>query len=248
MDRRHFDRYDLTETGFTFIPRKDLHLHSELERAWISLAAGWDNLPQDEYSSLVNVSRFRRYDRMLYCSTTGAFKRMPHDVFIQNSTSNRLYGGVARQFAQMHDSSFENQFLRWLIAFDCRQFSDSFGFTAATWVVGIHQIRVSARNGAPGQPTPEGVHQDGSYFVGIHLVRRSNIEGGLSEVYGKNRELIAQIALIEPLDSMIIDDRAVLHRVTGIDAIDENAPAMRDVLILTYDPSGLTRGTDLARM
>ena len=49
-----------------------------------------------------------------------------------------------------------------------------------------------------------------------------------------------RFVLAEPLDSLLVDDRAVFHNVTLFRSVDESHPAFRDVLNLGFIP--LVRG------
>ena len=50
------------------------------------------------------------------------------------------------------------------------------------WHIEVHQFRIEARPGEPGQPTPEGMHRDGVDFVLVLLVRRQNVRSGVTSI------------------------------------------------------------------
>ena len=100
---------------------------------------------------------------------------------------------------------------------------------ATRWIVGVHMVRVVARIGAPGQPTPEGRHRDGHDYVGMHLMGRRDCAGGQSVMFRVGREPV-RLTLVECLDSLIVDDAALTHEVTAIAA--DGGEGVRDTLLV----------------
>jgi hypothetical protein len=99
-----------------------------------------------------------------------------------------------------------------------------------SWEVRIHQIRIVASPEEPGLPAPEGIHQDGTDFLTLHLVRRHNIAGGESTIYDLNRKPIQRFILREALDSMILEDPRIMHGVTPVHPADGRTVGTRDLL------------------
>ena len=102
------------------------------------------------------------------------------------------------------------------------------------WEVRVHQIRIVALPGEPGLPAPEGVHQDGTDFLTLHLVRRHNIVGAETTIFDRDRRPIAHHTMREPLDSFILEDPRVWHGVTPVHAADGRTPGTRDVLGIDF--------------
>jgi hypothetical protein len=96
--------------------------------------------------------------------------------------------------------------------------------------VRIHQIRVVASAKVPGLPAQEGIHQDGTDFLTLHLVRRRNIVGAKTTIYDLNRKPIQSFTLREPLDSLILEDPRIMHGVTPVYPADKRAVGTRDLL------------------
>ena len=94
----------------------------------------------------------------------------------------------------------------------------------------IHQIRIIATPEEPGLPAPEGIHQDGTDFLTLHLVRRRNIGGGETKIYDLHRQLIGNYTMREPLDSLILQDPRIMHGVTPVHSADGRTPGIRDLL------------------
>jgi hypothetical protein len=105
---------------------------------------------------------------------------------------------------------------------------------ADAWHVEVHQFRIDARAGAPGQPTPEGVHRDGVDFVLVLLANRENIVSGTTTVYELEGRPLGSFTLSRPFDAAILDDRRVAHGVTAVAPLDPARPGCRDVLVVTF--------------
>jgi hypothetical protein len=114
------------------------------------------------------------------------------------------------------------------------------------WEVRVHQIRIVASPGESGLPAPEGIHQDGTDFLTLHLVRRHNVVGGESTIYDLGRKPIASYVMREPLDSFILEDPRIMHGVTPVHSADGLTPGVRDLLGVDfiYRP-GLVRPVEL---
>jgi len=102
------------------------------------------------------------------------------------------------------------------------------------WRVEVHQFRIEARPGEPGQPTPEGVHRDGVDYVLVLMIRRTNIAQGTTTIHARDGQLLGSFTLSDPFDAALVDDASVFHGVTAVEAIDPAKPAHRDVLVVTF--------------
>jgi hypothetical protein len=98
----------------------------------------------------------------------------------------------------------------------------------------MHQFRVEAAAGAPGLPTPEGVHHDGVDVVLIAMLARTNLKGGETLVTDEAGAEHARFTLDGLLDLAILDDQRVMHGVTPVEPMDPALPSSRDVLVLTW--------------
>jgi hypothetical protein len=123
--------------------------------------------------------------------------------------------------------------LRELIKFDFCQFSPETAAIQKPWEVGIHEIRIIAKPNESGKPTPEGRHRDGYNFIAMHLMRRQNIVGGVTTLYQEGEKVLQAVTLLDPLDSVYVDDTRVMHDVTPISPANHR-PGIRDMLIVTY--------------
>ena len=108
--------------------------------------------------------------------------------------------------------------------------------------VEAHQFRIEARPGQAGQPTPEGMHQDGVDWVLVLMIGRENIASGTTSIHGLDRTLLGSFTLEAPMDAALLDDHRVFHGVTPVQPLDDARPAHRDVLVLTWRRESLPTG------
>ncbi|MCK0744066.1 2OG-Fe dioxygenase family protein [Chromohalobacter nigrandesensis] len=85
-----------------------------------------------------------------------------------------------------------------------------------------------------GKPTPEGIHRDGVNFVIMAMVGHSNMASGESTIYDLAQDPLESFTLDMPLDLAIVNDEQVFHGVTPITPRDQAAPAVRDMLVVTF--------------
>lgn len=194
-------------------------------------AASWRRLEPDGFMADGGRYRRRRLANFLALPGEPAHVRGLHRPHFQAQAHNRLNGGVDRWFAPVEDEVAANPATQALLGLG-RGVADALR-PGSPWFVEMHQFRIEAAPGAPGHPTPEGVHQDGVDCVLIAMLARRNLRGGETLVTDGAREL-ARFTLDGLLDLAVMDDRRVLHGVTPVEAADPALPSSRDVLVLTW--------------
>jgi hypothetical protein len=227
-------RREIQERGFAWIPRGAWSVSPALESHWHFLADDWHHLEPDRFLAAGAAFRRRRYGRFVWSPAEGCLEPLPHRPYFQPEEENSYAGGVVREFAPLRAETVVNPWLRALVPamFDCLPVPD--GREGATWEVCVHQIRIVATAREPGLPAPEGVHQDGTDFLTLHLVRRHNVQGGVSTIYDLDRRPIASYTLREPLDSLILEDPRVMHGVTPVHPAEGQTEGDRDLLGLDF--------------
>jgi hypothetical protein len=201
---------------------------------WDGFAASWNDLGVDTY--MADGGRYRRRRHAAFSVGEAGMRRKPHQPHYQSRDYNALNGGIARWFDPVTDDIAAHPALRAILALCLEVFS---GCTPAatrpaSWHVELHQFRVETRDGAAGQPTPEGLHRDGVDWVLVLLVARRNVTSGETGIYDAQRQLLGSFTLIDPMEAALVDDDRVYHGVTPVTPIDPAAPAYRDVLVATF--------------
>jgi hypothetical protein len=226
----HDVRRAIMARGFAWLPRAAWSLGLALETHWQRLAEDWDHLEPDRYLQAGAKFRLRRYGRYAWSPADDALAALPHESYFQPEEENAYVGGIVREFAPLRPGSVDNPFLHALVraTFACLPLAAA--RRGATWEVRIHQIRIVTSPGQPGLPAPEGIHQDGTDFLTLHLVRRQNIAGGDTTIYDLKRRPLQSCTLREPLDSLILEDPRVLHGVTPVEPAGGESQGLRDIL------------------
>lgn len=203
--------------------------------ALAAFAGSWERLETDRHMADGGRYRRRRHANFLALPGDARHLRGLHRPHFQSVVHNRLNGGVDRWFAPVEDEVAANPATQALLALG-RGLADSI-FGPAPWFVEMHQFRIEAAAGAPGLPTPEGVHQDGVALVLIAMIARRNLAGGETLVTDLAGSELARFTLDGLLDLCVLDDTRVMHGVTPVTPADPRAPSCRDVLVLTWAPA-----------
>jgi hypothetical protein len=230
----------LRRDGFEFVEasemRRLLQQSGDLGD-WDLFATSWNDLEPDQY--LAQVGRHRRRRHAIYSAVDDGspVTRAPHQAHYQSSNYNVLQGDIERWFAPIAPEVGSSESLRTILQFS----RDLFGRLAPEtrqWHIEVHQFRIEAKPGEPGEPTPEGVHRDGVDYVLVLLVDRSNIASGTTTIHTAEGTLLGSFTLSRALDSALVDDARVFHGVTPVTPLDPEAPSHRDVLVVTFRRSG----------
>jgi len=223
----------LRDPGYAFVTAGDMQTAlassgpiADFER----FAASWNDLTPDQYRS--SGDRRRRY-AVYRIDASGEIDREPHQPHVQKPEYNALFGGLERWFDPVTAAVGDSDTLTTILRF-CDRLFRRCAPGAASWHVEVHQFRIEARAGAPGEPTPEGVHRDGVDFVLVLLVSRDNIVSGTTTVYDLGGHALGSFTLSRPFDAALVDDHRVAHGVTPVAPLDPSHPGYRDVLVVTF--------------
>ena len=220
----------LAVEGFARVPGADMAALLETDaREWQELAHSWNDLGPDLY--MADGGRYRRRRHATFRCRKGVFTRKPHQPHFQSRDYNPLNGDVQRWFDPVKQRVVDNDVTRAIFAFCARTFDPDL---AREWHVEMHQFRIETQEGHVGRPTPEGLHRDGVDWVFVMLVDRQNVREGVTRIGAPNGTPLGEFTLVEPGDTVLIDDRRILHGVTEIHAIDPALPAWRDALVVTF--------------
>jgi len=224
----------VARSGHAFVPgaamRPLLETHGALAD-WERFAQSWAHLPVDRY--LADRGRYRRRRYAVYSlRPSGEIRRQPHQPHYQSRDYNPLYGGIERWFEPIEDQLDLGDSLPTVLRF-AAGFFGRLAPQVARWHAEVHQFRIEAHPEAPGQPTPEGVHRDGVDYVLVLMVRRHNIDAGVTSIHAPDGTSLGSFTLADPCDAALIDDARVYHGVTPVVPLDATRPAHRDVLVVT---------------
>ena len=227
---------ELARKGYAV--REQAAMRRWLEPGWEAFAQSWNGLAEDRY--MADGGRYRRRRFAVFRVERGTIVRLPHQPHFQALTYNRLNGGVARWFAPVSDAIATHPITRRILGEAAALFDTALPSGGASWHVEMHQFRIAARQDAAGLPTPEGVHRDGVDGVVVMLVGRSNVASGITEIFDPHGGKLGAFTLARPGDTVFLDDARVFHGVTPIVPLDPAHPALRDVLVVTFQRDPMT--------
>lgn len=187
------------------------------------------NLPIDPY--IKGNYRSRRLSRFIVAEDK--LIKLPHGYLFQSKDYNPLLGDIKREFAELEDALIELDIFRNLVL----AFHDSCKLHPEA-EIGVHQIRTICSPDNLGNPAPEGIHQDGTDFIGIFAVDRDNIQGGETHLYAAKKEKPVFSKILNSGELLLVNDHDFFHFTTPIKP-EIPAQGSRDVFVLT-SPSLLT--------
>ncbi|MEV5506750.1 2OG-Fe dioxygenase family protein [Streptomyces orinoci] len=193
----------------------------------------WDRLPADAHLDTARPYRFRRYSG--FRIRPGRLELLPHRPFFQDRDINRVYGGVDRLFAPLEERTAGGAVLHTVVHTLLGRLP---GPRSGIDTCGVHQIRVVATTDAEGHPAPEGVHQDGHSYVAQVLIGRQDVRGAESTLYDLRRSPLHRALLTEPWETIVLDDRRVLHGVTPVRPAPGAHTGVRDMMLIDFFPGG----------
>ncbi len=228
-------RRDLRESGFVYLQGEDFTVPAALAEPLDTFVEAYDYLPEDRYSE--TGCRFRRHQRFVL--TPRPLTVIPTDIsnYAQSVLLNSEDGGTVREFEPLAKDLATNSFLQALIRYDFEH-SPFAGLRSSNlaYDVGLHLVRMRARQGQPAVASPNKLHKDGEWVTWIHLVSRKGIKGGESVVANNDKEVLIRTTLEQRLDTVAVWDEAVFHHVNPVEVAEGEDEGYRDVLIVDFTP------------
>ncbi|MFC7419395.1 2OG-Fe dioxygenase family protein [Iodobacter arcticus] len=207
----------------------DIDLYS---KEFQDLRESYSRLPIDRFMMDKGNYRQRRFARWKISKENMALECLPKGEFFQSKDVNHLNGGLARSFEPIEEKIANSKLIRGLIRFHYDKLQNDH----AECLVYAHQIRIIGNVSLKGNPTPEGIHRDGHAYVAQIMIGRKNVLLAQSHIYDDHQELITSCELKKPLDSILIDDRRLLHSVDPMICEGNGKWATRDMLLLDFNP------------
>jgi hypothetical protein len=226
----------LEQTHYALVPSHKFSFSADLNESGELFRRDWEHLEPDPYMADGGSYRSRRYGLYQLSGSTGQLAHIPGAPFYQSIEINPLNGGKQRHFAALGATTVENPFLHELILFDFAQLTSN-KHIEDDWLIGVHQIRIIATPGVPGNPTPEGTHRDDEYYTSQHLISRQNIAGGVNNFYGNGPEPMAVAQAIWKQKSYFDSyyfDHSLWHSVSPIVSGKRDGGGHRDVLLIDF--------------
>tara|TARA_B100000902_G_C27318529_1_gene922801 strand:+ start:1766 stop:3730 length:1965 start_codon:yes stop_codon:yes gene_type:complete len=197
----------------------------------IDLKSSFDNLEPDTY---YNEKRGRAYS-LLDIKDTDNINIVGDIDFYQSSSYNNYNGDIVRNYKNIDKSLLNDKIFRFFV----KTFKEQVQEATRTLTGGynsdyifVHQIRVYASENSSVNPVPEGIHKDGYNIVGLSVVERVNIQGGISNVYDNDKNIILTKQL-QRGEMLMINDAKMYHDVTPIKLDKMDREGYRDIFVFT---------------
>ena len=184
----------------------------------------FSDLPVDPY--IKGNYRFRRLSRFKVDS--GELIKLPHGYLFQSKEYNPLLGDIKREFAELDDAMIELDDFRRLVF----EFIYLCKLNPEEMEIGVHKIRTTCSPDNFGNPAPEGIHRDGTDFIGIFSVDRENVQGGETHLYKSKKDKPVFRKILNPGELLLVNDHEFFHFTTPIKPISSDQ-GTRDVFVLT---------------
>ena len=149
-----------------------------------------------------------------------------HAPLYQPVEFNPIHGGIRRHYPAMDAA------LATLLHPLVNLFAGCSGLGPQDEVL-VQAQRITAREGQTGFPVVEGWHQDDIKVLGLLLINRGNVSGGISLLSHDRGANLAFSRQLAPGDLLLIDDRVMWHNTTPITQVDPTQLGFRDIVIIT---------------
>ena len=227
----------IKEQGFAFCPGLQI---GEVINAVCSKEAtsffseSWNHLGVDKF--LADGGRYRRRRFGVFQAAYDGIVAKPHQPHFQSRDYNAVNGGIQRYFEPLEPQIATHEVLKLLLNICVNVFSgcSEDGLRLMPWHTEIHQFRVETDDKERGLPTPEGMHRDGVDWVCVVLIKRVNVDSGVTEIFDTESKERSSFILEEAFDTVFLDDQRTHHGVTPITRIEHGKPAYRDILVATF--------------
>jgi hypothetical protein len=223
--------YQLKKKYYALIPA--LFNSSKLaSKDWNQFKKSWDNLWLDTFMRDGGKYRYRRYSVFTWRSQFNKLiieEKQPH---YQSLDYNHLNGDIDRHFELFEDLTISNPIFNNIMTFCLLVLSNI--HKNQDWHIEAHQHRIVAQHGQIGLPTPEGIHQDGRDYVMIMFIGKKGIKGGKTTIYDNNQKPLLNLTLKNPSETILLNDRQMMHGVSPIKLCRNSFEGTRDVLVITF--------------
>lgn len=224
----------ITDRGYSAVPGSDFRLAGDCEVAFREFRGAWEELGPDRYLPSGATYRSRRHAKFRLSAQAGLV-RVRGAGYRQGAGANPLVGTMVREFAPFREHEARNAFFTALVHHNAIIFDRCAGQAPPSWEVDAHLIRVTARPGESGRPSPEGPHRDGFDFIALHHMGRHNVSGGRTTVYASPQgPPLTALTFRAPLDSLYAQDARILHDVSPVTPRKPDAPGHRDMLLMSF--------------
>jgi hypothetical protein len=211
------------------VPSFELHdLRRSIDLSAVSSAI--DGIGRDPYFAPEGGERCKAIVRL--CVDGERIQRQPHGPLFQSLKFNPVHGDLVRHYPELSPDVVASAAVRRIVLLFARRA----GLSPSQEIM-LQAQRIRCLDGGQALPSVEGWHQDGTRTVGIVVVSRTHVRGGVTQISTHGGRTAVFTQTLQPGQMILFDDRRFWHRTTPIEPADPRRPSYRDVLLLSY-PSG----------
>jgi hypothetical protein len=212
-------------TGLGF-ERHDLRASVDLS----PLSAAMDAIAPDPYFDPAGGQRCKAIVRLRVDGQH--IERQPHGPLYQSLKFNPVHGNLVRHYPELSPEFVRSAAVRQVVLLFARRAELS-----PSQEILLQAQRIRCLGNAEALPSVEGWHQDGTRTVGVVVVSRTNVIGGVSKLSTDGGQTTVHSSTLQPGQMILFDDQRFWHCATPVEPVDPNRPSYRDVLLLSW-PSG----------
>ncbi len=225
----------LAQNGYAALPSANWHWPGSLTTAAEELTVSWGRLEADQFMGDKGKYRYRRYSRFAF-DASGRLAPLEGNSIHQLHEHNALNGGITRTYAPLEPQILASPALDYLIRHDATQLGlHPQQDPTRDWVIGVHQVRIVAKDGRLGLPTPEGVHIDAEQYTVQHLLHRENVRGGVFSAYDQNKRPVFHWLQLDRWDSVFFTG-STWHSASPLEVLPGHENGHRDILLIDFEP------------
>ncbi len=228
--KNNFDLKEFKKKNYSIINISSNVLKSKKDTK--TLLKSWDNLKLDIYIKNKFKYRYRAYSKFSYSYEDKLLNKLKNQGFNQSKKNNILFGNVNRKFSDISNLTLENSIFKNIINYDIKILK-KINPNIKIVTLGIHQIRIKTKKNNPGIPAPEGVHCDGHNYLFQHLIYKKNVYGGLTVLFKNNLPIDAK-SMDDFMDTVVVNDKKLMHFATPINVKNEKNHGYRDMLLVDF--------------
>jgi hypothetical protein len=206
---------------------------------WQELCAASSILPRDTYAE--DASRYRTLNRfrivVLDRNQASLWEDTSEPAYEQTKHHNPELGGIPRHYERSSLICETNPVIKEILGTFIGALCEVVDNGKQTiFDVNVHHIRYLAQPGKPSRNSPAGFHKDGERFISVHLLDRSNVEGGANRIADNQLRVLSEFTMQRAGECFLIDDEMVWHSVDAISTTNRSEAGTRDILVIDYLP------------
>lgn len=197
----------------------------------IDLKSSFDNLKPDPYYS---EKRGRAFS-LLNISDLENISIIGDIDFFQSTTYNNYNGDIVRKYPNIDSSILGDKIFKFFVNTFKKEIDEATKSLTLPYnsdYIFVHQIRVYASNEASINLIPEGIHRDGYNIIGMSVINRENIQGGISNLYDSEKNIVLSNQL-QRGEMLIVNDAKMYHDVSPIKLDNLDKEGYRDIFVFT---------------